>query len=167
MTLKSVALILALLAGSDCWKNTLTRQQEKSGTASENTKAVTFEVTSRGEIKDQNSIRFSITSYLASNGVGLTVVHTQFLNAVAAKDYFRVMAEKATKIVERTTKTDKNGGVVGERAELILLTDQSKEEIRAILWTSDRDLYEIKSNSPGTNLKLERYLLRPQSSHDL
>jgi hypothetical protein len=70
----------------------------------ENTKQLQFKILLAGEMVDENKVHLGITNYLASDGVGVTVIHGEFPSATAAQEYFERALTKALKITERGEK---------------------------------------------------------------
>src|SRR5580700_7406949 len=50
-------------------------------------KQIQFKIVLAGEIEDEDKVHLAITNYIASDGVGLTVIHGEFLSRVAAQEY--------------------------------------------------------------------------------
>jgi hypothetical protein len=112
-----------------------------------NTKQLQFKIVLAGELLDEDKVHLAITTYEASDGVGLTLIHNEFPSAVVAQEYFEKVLAKALKVTELGGKKDTAGKVVGKRATAVLPTRKPDEPVPAILLTYGRDFYEIESVS--------------------
>ena len=122
------------------------------------TKQLQFKIILTGEIQDENKVHLAITNYLASDGVGLTVIHNQFPSPATAQEYFEKVLAKALKVSERGDKKDKTGKVVGKRARAIVPTGKPDKPFPAILLTYGSDFYEIESVSSRDSRIMEMRL---------
>ena len=95
---------------------------------------------------------------MASDGVGLTVIHNEFPSAAAAQEYFEKVLAKALKVTERGEKKDSSGKVVGKRARAIVPTGKVDKPIAALLLTYGKDFYEIQSDSSRHSRAMEMIL---------
>jgi hypothetical protein len=120
-----------------------------------NKKQIQFKILLTGEFEDENKVHLATTNYLASDGVGLTVIHNQFPSAATAQEYFEKVLAKALKVSERGDKKDKAGKIVGKRATAIIPTGKPIKPFRAILLTYGPDFYEIESVSSRHNRIME------------
>ena len=100
-----------------------------------------------GEIEDENKVPLNMTNFLASDGVGVTVISGEFSSATAAEDYYEKVLAKALKITEHGKKRDATGNVVGKRAVGTVPVEKSNKAIAAVLFTSGKQFYEIQSHS--------------------
>lgn len=123
-----------------------------------NTKQLQFKILLAGEMEGEDKIHLSITNFLASDGVGLTLIHNEFPSAVAAQEYFEKVLAKALKVNERGEKKDTAGKVVGKRATAIVPTGKTDKPFPAILLTYNRDFYEIESVSSRDSRIMEMRL---------
>jgi putative NADPH-quinone reductase len=114
---------------------------------SQNTKQLQFKILLAGEIEDQDKVHLAITNYLASDGVGVTVIHKEFPSPATAQEYFDKVLAKALKATERGEKKDGSGKVVGKRARVIVPTGKPDKPIPALLLTFGKDFYEIQTYS--------------------
>ena len=110
-------------------------------------KELQFKVVLTGEMVGENKAHLAITNFLASDGVGLTLIHGEFASTPAAQEYFERVLSKALKIAERSEKKDATGKVVGNRAIAAVSAGKPNEPFPAILFTFGRDFYEIESMS--------------------
>jgi len=118
---------------------------------------VHFETAGLGEMRDEDGTRLPFTAYRAFDGIKLTTIHVTFHSPIDAMNYLNKQIGKATKIISRGETKDKSGGVIAERAEVILPTKTGTgESVSAVLWTSGANFHEILSASRGDNLQLER-----------
>lgn len=104
----------------------------------------------------QDGVTLGSTFYKASDGVRLTVLYNDFDDAPDAAEFFEKELARAVKIVKQGKKTDANGKVVGERAQILLPGVKPNETIPAVLWTDERKFREIYSTSLPHILALER-----------
>jgi hypothetical protein len=148
-------LILVYVVGTT-WQGSGARVRQSPNSASQvaagvgappSGKHIEFKVIMRGEIKDEDGVHFAVTSYQASDGVGLTLIQNEFASAVAARQYFDKVRGKATKIVTEGKKRDKAQKIVGERAEAIVSVEQRNETLRSIFWTFGSHFYKLESKS--------------------
>jgi hypothetical protein len=123
-----------------------------------NTKRLQFKIVLAGELLDEDKVHLGITNFVASDGVGLTLIHNEFPSAVAAQEYFEKVLAKALKVTERGEKKDTAGKVVGKRATAVVPTGKPDEPFPAILLTYGRDFYEIESVSPRDSRIMEMRL---------
>ena len=144
-------ILLSVVSANSTEKGFSTRQSpDSSEKAAEKTNpsrdenSITFKIILAGEMRDENKIHFAITNYLSSDGVGLTVIHNEFVSDVAAQEYFERTLVKAVKITERGKKRDKAGKAVGERAEALLPTGSPDKPMQGIVLTFGPHFY--KSN---------------------
>jgi hypothetical protein len=106
----------------------------------------------------EDKAHLAITNYLASDGVGLTVVHGEFPSTAAAQEYIEKVLAKAVKVLQRGEKKDKAGKVVGKRAVAIVSTGNPDKPFLAILLTYGPDFYEIESPSSADSRIMEMRL---------
>jgi hypothetical protein len=111
-----------------------------------------------GELLDEDKVHLGITDFVASDGVGLTLIENEFPSAVAAQEYFEKVLAKALKVTERGEKKDTAGKVVGKRATAVVPTGKPDEPFPAILLTYGRDFYEIESVSSHDSRIMEMRL---------
>jgi hypothetical protein len=121
-------------------------------------KQLQFKILLAGEIEDEDKVHLAITNYLASDGLGLTVIHAEFPFTAAAQEYFEKALAKALKVTERGEKKDKAGKVVGGRAIAIVPTGKPDKPFPAILLTYGPDFYEIESTSSRDSRVMEMRL---------
>jgi hypothetical protein len=133
-------------------QDTTTKEGKRS------TKQIQFNVVLAGELEDEDKVHLAITNYLASDGVGVTVIHNRFPSTATAQEYFEKVLAKALKVSERGDKKDKAGNVVGKRARAILPTGKPDKPFPAILLTYGPDFYEIESVSSRDSRIMETRL---------
>jgi hypothetical protein len=122
------------------------------------TKQIQFKIVLAGEMVGEDKAHLAITSYAASDGTGLTVVHGEFPSAVAAQEYLEKVLAKALKVTERGEKKDKTGKVVGKRATAVVPTGNPDQPFPAIVLTYGTDFYEIESLSSRHSRVMEMRL---------
>jgi hypothetical protein len=111
------------------------------------TKQLQFKIILAGEMFGEDRTHLAITSYAASDGAGLTVIHGEFPSPVAAQEYLEKVLARALKVTERGEKKDKAGKVVGRRATAIVPTGNPDQPFPAIVLTYGTNFYEIESLS--------------------
>jgi hypothetical protein len=121
----------------------------------QNTKQLQFKILLAGEMVGEDKAHLAITNYLASDGVGVTIIHGEFPSAVAAQEYMEKVLTKAVKVSERGEKKDEAGKVVGKRAVAIVPTGKPDKPFPAILVTYGPDFYEIESLSSADSRIME------------
>jgi hypothetical protein len=94
------------------------------------------------------------TTYKASNGVGLTSIYNTFDEASHAAAFFEKELGLAAKVITRGEKINKDGKVIGERAEILL--PKPNEKLTAVMWTDGRNFHEIDSTSLEVILEFEK-----------
>ena len=97
-----------------------------------------------------------IRGYAASDGARLTVISGVFNSPSDADDHFEKEIAQSLKVLIREDKKDKNGHVVGHRAEAVIPTYISAGSSPAVIWTSGSSYYEIVSPSMADNQELEK-----------
>jgi len=122
------------------------------------TKQLQFKIVLAGEALDEDKVHLGITDYLASDGVGLTVIHNTFSSAAIAQEYFEKVLTKALKVNERGDKKDTAGKVGGKRANAIVPAGKPDKQIPALLLTYGPEFYEIQSSSSPDSLIMEMRL---------
>lgn len=127
---------------------------EKNG----QTAPIQFKIVLAGEIEDEDGVHLAITNYLASDGVGVTVIHGELTSNAAVQEYLEKVLAKALKVTERGDEKDSQGNVVGKRAKAIVRTGTPNEPIPALLFTYGKDFYEIQCDSSRHSQIMEKRL---------
>jgi hypothetical protein len=83
------------------------------------------------------------------------VQYEDFESLEKARSYCEKQLAKSAKIIERGSKRNEGGKVVGERAQILLRRDAGKT-IPAVLWTDGVKYHEIYSSSLKDILELEK-----------
>jgi len=110
------------------------------------------------ESLDSGRTKLAITSFKASDGEGLTLEHGIFRSPDEANRYFHWMIEKrATEILNQGPKLDKNGGVIGVRAEFVITIPGASS---AIMWTNNQHFFLIYSSSLSDAVEFEKRYYR-------
>jgi hypothetical protein len=99
-----------------------------------------------GELVDEG-VRFGFTRFEAQDGARLEVIHGGLGTTAKAQAHFQKKLSEATKVLSQENKRDKEGAVVGIRAEVTFGPDQAKHTGYGILWTNGQDFYEITATS--------------------
>jgi hypothetical protein len=131
--------------------------QSQSQTQQKVKKAVPFETTLVGEMRDEDGTHLAFTLFRAPDGTKLTATHHRFDSQLEAQNYFEKLIGKATKIVNKTRRKDTSGAIVAQRAEVVISGPaRSEKAVSAILWTDGSEFHEIISESLEDNLLLEK-----------
>jgi len=117
--------------------------------------AIDNEATDAGfESLEAGRVKLALTVFKASDGEGLTVEHVIFRSPDDASRYFHWMIEKrATDILNQGSKLDKNGRVIGVRAEVVVKLPGASS---AIMWTNNQHFFVIFSPSLSDAVELEK-----------
>jgi hypothetical protein len=116
---------------------------------------ITFKNIAMGELSDEDGVHLGFTKFSASDGPGLIMQYEDFESREKALSYFEKQLAKSVKIIERGSKRNEGGKIVGERARLLLRFDAGKT-IPAVLWTDGVKYHEIYSSSLKNILELEK-----------
>jgi hypothetical protein len=119
------------------------------------TDQITFKNVAMGELSDEDGVHLGFTTFSASDGPSLVVQYEDFESLEKARSYFEKQLAKSAKIIERGSKRNEGGKVVGERAQILLRRDAGKT-IPAVLWTDGVKYHEMYSSSLKDILELEK-----------
>jgi hypothetical protein len=138
----------------------------KPAEAARTRRDLTFESVSMGEIIDTEATdagfesfeagkaKLAFTAFKASDGEVLTVQHGRFGTPDEASRYFHwVIQKRATGILNQGSKLDKNGRVIGVRAEVVVKLPGASS---AILWTNNQHFFVVFSPSQSDAVELEK-----------
>jgi hypothetical protein len=125
----------------------------------QNPKQLQFKILLAREMVGEDKAHRAITNYLASDGVGVAVIHGEFPSTAAAQEYLEKVLAKAVKVSERSDKKDEAGKVVGKSAVAIEPTGNPDKPFPAILVTYGPGLYEIQSLSSADSRIMEMRLM--------
>ena len=95
-------------------------------------------------------------NYVSNDGVGVFLTVEKYRSATRAKNALRRRIKKATRIIERGVKLDKDGQRVGERAVLLSRTGLPQETIGGVVWADGAKLYAVESPSLKHALEFEK-----------
>ena len=109
-----------------------------------------------GELLTEDGEKLGFTNFKASDDIELQVLYWGFDDAPRATEVFEKQIARAIKVVQRGKKLDKNGKVVGERAQVTFSSRGSQETFSAILWTDGPKFHQIQSISLPEILELEK-----------
>ena len=84
----------------------------------------------------------------------MTIIYNNFGATDRASAFFENELARAAKLIKRGEKVDREGKIVGERAEILL--PKPNEQVTAVLWTDGRKFHEIQSTSLKDILELEK-----------
>lgn len=99
----------------------------------------------------------AFSSFEAPDGERLTVRHCRFASAAEAKRYFEFKLLKLAKsVISQNVVKDKEGSVLGYRAEVAVASSPDGSAQSAVLWTSDADFRVIFANSLPDAVQLEK-----------
>jgi hypothetical protein len=118
---------------------------------------LTYKTVAQGELKD-GDLRFGTTTYRASNGAVVTLIHRDFDSAPAATNYYMKKITGALKVIEEGTKTNKSGAPIGRRAQILTDLGTKGQSVPAVLWTDANHFFELTSYSIPTIRALETKL---------
>jgi hypothetical protein len=110
----------------------------------------------RGEATSEDVGHEAFTAWEGPPGFRLTEYHAICTNAEEARRDFEKVILKF-KVVLREPKKDKDGRIVGERAE-VTLKKENETELFATLFTDGLHFIEIFSKSKEENRELEKFL---------
>jgi hypothetical protein len=91
--------------------------------------------------------QLSVRVYMSSEGTEVTTAHGHFKSRAAAKAELERQTKQDGKILERVSRINSSGTVVGERAIVRLAATKLLPEHSSIFLTDGRDYYEISSSS--------------------
>ena len=121
---------------------------------------------SRGEIefkavqfysgRKASGATFSAGMYQSSDGVAVSTTVETYSSAARAKNEMKKRIRKATRVIERGSKVDKNGKLIGERVILSLSGGTRHGAYVTVLWADREDLHIIESTSLKHALEFER-----------
>ncbi len=160
LVLGAIVGVFFLLVLSPQGQCTFDHPDSRSTTAKRHGK-ISFEDNASGRlIRDRTA--FGFTSYLASDGINLLAIYTTFDDAAQAQAAFDRELAKAEKVIKKGKK-NKEGQIVGERAQIVLLGGQADivaskpdERFAAVVWTDGASFHEIESSSLRDVLALEK-----------
>ncbi len=111
-----------------------------------------------GEIETKSGLRLGFADYVGSDGVKLSLLYLAENNRALSLQAYNEELSRAVKIVAQSKKTDGNGVVVGERAQILLPGRRFADQfpVPAVIWTDGPTFHEISSSSVDDILKLEK-----------
>ena len=155
-----VALGCALLGQPKILAQTSTRSAPPSSQQAANKFAkkreVTFKPGAMGEIDIDHGVRLGFTDYTASDGVWLRVLYLTETDQSQATLAFRQELTQAIRVIERSAKTDADGRVIGERAEILAPSANPAPPYHAVVWTDGPTFHEVGSSSLPHVLQFEK-----------
>jgi hypothetical protein len=129
----------------------------KSGSASgSQKKGKGFTVLFAGTTITDYGVRLGFSDYRASDGEFVTVLYWDFDSPQKAAEVFDKEIAKAASVVKREKMKDQKGEVVGERAEIVILSDDPEKPTHAVLSTDGVKFHEMRSRSLRHVLELEK-----------
>jgi hypothetical protein len=120
------------------------------------TSKTTFKVKNMGELMTDYGIPMGFSNFTAPDGIGILVLYLRQDDRSQALRAFEHELDRATKIIKRGEKKDRNGKVVGARVELLMPSALSTQSDYAVIWTDGPTFHEIVSNSLQDTLELEK-----------
>jgi hypothetical protein len=120
-----------------------------------------FKTGGMGELEPKpgdDGVSFSLMGFVAPDGNVANYEYGSFVSSARAMEKFDHEIAQASQVLTRTAVRDKSGTIVGERAEIISLTDTPGKTAPSIIWTVGSTFYVIISRSGQDNLALERYV---------
>jgi hypothetical protein len=137
----------------------ITVNANDQGSSPESAPKMKFETGGMGELEPKpgdNGVSFSLMGFVAPDGHVATYEYGSFASPARARQKFDQEISKASVLRTRTAIRDESGTIVGQRAEIISLTDTPRKTAPSIIWTVGSTFYEIISSSSQDNLALER-----------
>ncbi|HXN99879.1 MAG TPA: hypothetical protein VN881_12460 [Candidatus Acidoferrales bacterium] len=128
-------------------------QQSADANGLHERKGIRFEKGTSGDLI-QDGILLGMTLYKASDGASLAVVYNNFEDTSQASAFFDKELVRASKALSKGDKLDRDGKIIGKRAEIRLAAPNDK--LTAVMWTDGRKFHEIQSTSLRDILELER-----------
>jgi hypothetical protein len=131
-------------------------------------KPLTFDLTSMGESEDKEATEagfhtshFRITHlgfriYEASDGERVSSHSGDFTRAGGARLYFDwILKNRAAQVVRQNDKSDRDGNIVGRRAEY-MAKSEAKTKIWIVMWTDGDFFRSIEAPTLESALALEK-----------
>jgi len=115
-----------------------------------------FRIDQVGELKAEDGTHLAFRSYKSADGTLVTVIHTEFKSPVAAQEFFERQIVKAARVHAKGVKTNRQGAVVGKRAEMELDSGRPNVPFHAILWTNGTDFFRVQSMSAKDTAEFEK-----------
>jgi hypothetical protein len=122
-----------------------TQNQESRQRASEGSEQYSMLALANGRAGDGTVL--SMRVYEGRGGIKVTIAHGHFKSRAAAKVELDRQVKHEGKILERASRTDAFGKVIGERVVAQLSATDSLPERFAVLLTDGLDYYEVSSPS--------------------
>jgi hypothetical protein len=99
--------------------------------------------------------RMGFTTWEGSDGSKIGVIHYQFESPIEAKTYFGNKVGEAIRIIKRGKLRDRKGRIVGERAEVILGSNESPNMVPTLLFVGGPHFYRYDGTTLEALLKFE------------
>lgn len=138
------------------WQDNRDNDNGKKGDKGQVFRKEIYRLVSMASGKASDDTDLDIKVYRSSDGTGVTTVHGRFSSPEKANAELQHEIKQATRVIEKGTKGGRFGGVVGQRAVLVVTGDVSREEATQVVWTNGSHLYKIKSISPSLALDMEK-----------
>lgn len=103
-----------------------------------------------------NGATFSAGIYESSDGVGVSTTVETYSSAAQAKNEMKKRIRKAARVIERSSKVDKNDKLIGERVVISVTRGTGNGAYATVLWANQEDLHIIESTSLRHALEFER-----------
>lgn len=111
---------------------------------------------SAGELVTGYGIPMGFSSFVAPDGIGLFVMYLRQDDLDLAAEAFRQELGKAINVTKRGQKKDRNGKIVGDRAEILTPAAPPRTPDHAVIWTDGPTFHMIASSSLQDVLGLEK-----------
>ncbi len=109
-----------------------------------------------GITRTGSGVRVGFTDYRACDGELVKVLYWDFTTSQQASRAFSGELARAAEILNRGSKTNQKGDIVGERAEVVFPPREAGGLRRAIVWTDGLKFHEMKSRCLCDALELEK-----------
>lgn len=100
--------------------------------------------------------RVSYNTYVSADGVGVLFTVQKHRSATSANNALKRRIRKASKIIERGVKLDKDGRRVGDRVLLLSHTRLPQKTVAGVVWSERATLYSVESSSLKHALEFEK-----------
>jgi hypothetical protein len=106
-----------------------------------------YSLSALGNGRAGDGTELSVRVYKSSDGTRVTAAHGHFKSMAAAQAEWERELRQDGKILERGSRTNASGNVVGQRAIAHFSATSVLPERSAVLFTDNRDYYQISSSS--------------------
>jgi hypothetical protein len=148
----SIFAFSAMLSGGlDCAMGS-----ERSLWNSDSPQKVEFQAVKYYSGRKGNGAQFSAGTYDSTDGKVVSSTVETYRSATRAKSELKKRIKKATEIVERGSKRNRNGKLIGYRVVVMLRGGSQFGTYATVLWLAGEELHIIESSSLQHALEFER-----------